>query len=48
MNVEIIIDGKDMDLNDFVQRITFEVSSGLIRSLRDVPDWSSAEIKIQK
>lgn len=48
MNVEIIIDGDSLDLNEFVRKVTFEINSGLIKSLRDVPEWSKVEIKMEK
>ena len=48
MNVEIIVDGDNLDLNEFVKKVTFEINSGLIKSLRDVPNWSKVEIKLEK
>ena len=48
MDVEIIVNGQSVDLNDYVKRVTFEINSGLIKSLRDVPDWSTVEIKLTK
>jgi hypothetical protein len=48
MKVEIIVDGKNLKLNKFVQKITFGVSSGLVDSLRDIPDWSAIEIRLEK
>jgi hypothetical protein len=48
MKVEIFIDGSELDLNDFVERVTFGINKGLIESLHDVPEWSKIEIKIQK
>jgi hypothetical protein len=48
MNVEIIVDGKSLELNDFVKTVTFQVASGIINSLRDVPDWANVEIKLKK
>jgi hypothetical protein len=48
MDVEIIVDGIGLDLNEFVKRITYGVSSGLVSSLHDVPEWSSIEIKLKK
>jgi len=48
MNVEILIDGETLDLNEFVRKVTFEINSGLIKSLRDIPEWSKVEIKLEK
>ena len=48
MNAEIIVDGESLDLNEFVKKITFEINSGLVNSLRDVPNWSKVEIKLEK
>ena len=48
MNVEIKVDGKKIPLNQFVKKVTMEINSGLINSLRNVPDWTAAEIKIKK
>ena len=48
MNVEIIVDGKSLELNEFVQKVTFNIGTGLVSSLRDVPDWANIEIKLQK
>ena len=48
MNVEIIVDGNKLELNDFVKKVTFNVNHGLIRSLRDVTDYSKVEIRIER
>jgi hypothetical protein len=48
MNVEIIVDGNKLDLNDFVRKVTFNVTHGLIRSLRDVNEYSKVEIRIER
>jgi hypothetical protein len=48
MKVEIIVDGESLGLNDFVQRVAFGVSSGLVNSLHEVPEWSTVEIKLTK
>ena len=48
LNVEIIVDGKSLELNEFVQKVTFEINSGLVNSLREVPSWTTIEIKLQK
>ena len=48
MKVEIIVDGNSLELNEFVQKVTFEIGAGLVNSLRDVPEWSNVEIKLSK
>ena len=48
MNVEIIVDDQTLDLNDFVKKITFNISHALVVSLSGVPDYSKVEIKIEK
>ncbi len=48
MKVEIIVDGESLNLNDFVQRVTFGINSGVLNSLREVPEWSAVEIKLTK
>ena len=48
MNVEILVDGKSLELNEFVKKVAFEVNKGLVNSLRDVPEWSTIEIKLEK
>ena len=48
MDVQIIVDGNTLELNDFVKKVTFQVASGIVNSLRDVPDWSNVEIKLKK
>lgn len=48
MKVEILVDGTELDLNDFVERITFGINKGLIDSLHDVPEWSKIQIKLEK
>lgn len=48
MKVEIIVDDKELELNDFVTKATFNICSGLLDSLRDVDEWSKVEIKIER
>jgi hypothetical protein len=48
LNVEIRIDNQALELNDFVKKVTFNMISGLMQSLRDVPEWQSVEIKLEK
>jgi len=48
MKVEIMVDEKKLELNDFVKKATFNICMGLLDSLRDVGEWSKVEIKIEK
>ncbi|WP_455392507.1 hypothetical protein [[Eubacterium] cellulosolvens] len=48
MNTEIIVDGERLEINDFVKKVTYAVATGLVNSLRDVPEWSTIEIKLEK
>ncbi len=48
MKVEIVVDGQELELNDFVKKITYNLSSSLVNSLRDVPKWSTIEIRLRK
>ncbi len=48
MKVNILVDGQALELNDFVQKVTFNITSGLINSLRDVSSWSKIEINLEK
>lgn len=48
MDAEIIVDGVSIDINDFVKRVTYGMTVGLVNSLHDIPDWSKIEIKLEK
>jgi hypothetical protein len=48
MDIKLIVDGEDIDMNDFVTKVLFEINNGLIKNLRGVDDWSKIEIHIQK
>jgi hypothetical protein len=48
MNVDITIDGENLDMNDFVQRMVFEVNKGILNTLHNISEWSKVEIRIEK
>ena len=48
MNVEIIVDGNSLEINDFVKKVAFEINNGFVTSLREVPEWTKLEIKLEK
>jgi hypothetical protein len=49
LDVKLLVDGKEIDLNEFVQRILSGTIAGAVTSLRDIKkDWKEIEIKIAK
>ena len=47
MRVELLIDGEEVPINGFVQRMIGNSSEGMIESLHGVDeDWEEAEIKV--
>jgi hypothetical protein len=49
MNVEVVVDGIAIPLNDFTQEIIGNVAAAMAQSLRGVgKDWREMEIKILK
>ena len=49
MNVEVVVDGIAIPLNDFTQEIIGNVAAAMAQSLRGVgQDWREMEIKLQK
>ncbi|MFQ6056442.1 MAG: hypothetical protein ACE5J3_10735 [Methanosarcinales archaeon] len=47
--VELIIDGDEIPLNDFVQSILASTINGAIQALSGInPDWKKVEIKIER
>jgi hypothetical protein len=49
MSVEILVDGKAVSLNDFVQEIIGNVEEGIVKSLRGIdPGWNEIVIKVKK
>lgn len=49
LDVKLLVDGKEIDLNEFVQKILSGTIVGAVTSLRDIKkDWKEIEIKIAK
>jgi hypothetical protein len=49
LDVKLVIDGEEIDLNEFVRRILSGTVVGAVTSLRDVKkDWKKIEILIAK
>jgi hypothetical protein len=49
LEIKVTIDGKKIEMNEYVRTVFFEVSSGLLRTLRGVKeDWKQLEIQIKK
>jgi len=49
LDVKLIVDGEEIDLNDFVAKILGGVITGAVSSLRGIKkDWKTVEIKLAK
>jgi len=49
LDVKLLIDGKQIDLNEFVQTILSGTIVGAVTSLRGIKkDWKEIEIKIAR
>jgi hypothetical protein len=49
LNVELHVDGKEVELNEFVVKILGGTIAGAVTSLRGIKkDWKEIEIKITK
>lgn len=49
MSLKLKVDGKDIPLNEFVEKIMNGTITGAITSLRGIKeDWKKIEIEIQK
>jgi len=48
VELKIIVDGEEIELNDFVTNVIFEVNNGILKTLRGVEDWNKMELHIQK
>ena len=49
MNVKLLVDGEEIDLNDFVVKILSGTIVGAVTSLRGIKkDWKKIEINITK
>jgi len=48
ITVEIKVDGRNIPLNRFVQKIISNVVVGMVNSLRDVDNWKGATVTVKK
>jgi len=49
LNVKLLVDGEEIDLNDFVVKILGGMVGGAVTSLRGIrEDWKQIEIKVKK
>ena len=49
MSLKLKVDGKDLPLNEFVEKILSGTITGAVTSLRGIKDdWRKIEIEIQK
>jgi len=49
LDTKLLVDGKDIGLNEFVERILGGTIVGAVTSLRDIKkDWKKIEIRVTK
>ncbi|MEM2144932.1 MAG: hypothetical protein QW279_06195 [Candidatus Jordarchaeaceae archaeon] len=48
MEVKLIVDGKEIGMNEYVRSVFFEVCTGLLRTLKGVKEWKEIQIQIKK
>ena len=49
MNAKLLIDGNEIEMNEFVRKILSGTIVGAVTSLRDVDrDWKQIEIRVTK
>jgi len=49
MEVKLYVDGKDISLNEFIEKFLSGTLVGAVESLRDIKrDWKKIEIRITK
>ena len=49
MDIELAIDGVEIDMNNFVKKILGNTITGAVSSLREVKkDWKEIEIRLTK
>ncbi len=46
--LELKVDGKNIGMNSFVERITSNIILGILSSLHDTDDWKNATITIKR
>ena len=49
MDVKLLVDGEEIDLNEFVVKILSGTIAGVVTSLRGIKkDWKKIEIEVMK
>lgn len=49
MEARLLVDGEEIDLNEFVEKILAGTIAGAVTSLRDIKkDWKKIEITVTK
>lgn len=49
MKSKLLVDGEEIDLNEFVEKILSGTIAGAVTSLRDIKkDWKKIEIEVTK
>ena len=48
MNAKIIVDGEELGLNDFAERVVFGINSGKLDQMRDTEGWKSVQITLSR
>jgi hypothetical protein len=49
LDVELLVDGKDVPLNSFTQKIIGNVLAGVVESLKDVdPNWKKIVVELEQ
>lgn len=49
MEIKLVVDGEEIELNEFVQKILTGTITGAVTSLRGIKkDWKQIEIKVTK
>jgi hypothetical protein len=49
LEIKLVVDGEEIELNEFVQKILTGTITGAVTSLRGIKkDWKQIEIKVTK
>ncbi len=48
MEIKLVIDGNELEMNDFVESVIYEINNGLLNTLRGVDKWTDFELSIRK
>ncbi|MFO7966228.1 MAG: hypothetical protein R6U44_01335 [Archaeoglobaceae archaeon] len=46
--IELLVDGKKVPMNDYVQSVFSSVIEALVSTLRGVDNWSKIEIRLER